>query len=43
MEKFTFIIKTKSMIEVFELFEDSSKQSFIIDAILISHGCVFKP
>ena len=26
----------------FEPFEDSSKNSFVINAILISYGCVFK-
>ena len=42
MEKFTLINKARSRIKVFEPFEDSSKNSFKIDAILISYGCVFK-
>jgi len=42
MEKFTLINKAKSRIKVFELFEDSSKNSSMINAILISYGCVFK-
>ena len=42
MEKFTLINKSRSRIKVFELFEDSSKNSSIINAILISYGCVFK-
>ena len=41
MEKFTLINKARSRIKVFEPFEDSSKQSSIINAILISFGCVF--
>jgi len=42
MEKFTLINKAKSRIELFEPFEDSSKNSSIVNAILISYGCVFK-
>ena len=42
MEKFTLINKVKSRIKVFEPFEDSSKNSPLINAILISYGCVFK-
>ena len=42
MEKFTLINKAKSRIKVFEPFEDSSRNSSMIDAILISYGCVFK-
>ena len=42
MEKFTLIIKAISWIKVFEPFEDSSKNSSMINAILISHGCVFE-
>ena len=41
-EKFTLINKTRSRIKVFEPFEDSSKNSSVINAILISYGCVFK-
>ena len=39
MEKFTLINKARSRIKVFEPFEDSSKNSSMIDAILISYGC----
>ena len=42
MEKFTLINKARSRIKVFEPFEDSSKNASIINAILISDGCVFK-
>ena len=42
MEKFTLINKARSRIKVFEPFEDSSKNSSRINAILISYGCVFK-
>ena len=42
MEKFTLINKTRSRIKVFESFEDSSKNLSMINAILISYGCVFK-
>ena len=42
MEKFTLINKSRSRIKVFEPFEDSSKNSSVINAILISYGCVFK-
>ena len=42
MEKFTLINKDKSRITVFEPFEDSSKNSRMINAILISYGYVFK-
>ena len=42
MEKFTLINKARSRIKVFELFEDSSNNSSMINAILISYGCVFK-
>ena len=42
MDKFTLINEVRSMIKVFEPFEDSSKQSSIINAILISSDCVFK-
>ena len=41
MEKFTLINKDRSRIIVFELFEDLSKPSPIIDA-MISYGCVYK-
>ena len=42
MEKFTLINKARSRIKVFEPFEDISKKSTMINAILISYGCVFK-
>ena len=42
MEKFTLINKSRSRIKVFEPFEDSSMNSSMINAILISYGCVFK-
>ena len=42
MEKFTLINKARSRIKVFEPFEDSSKNSYMINAILISYGCIFK-
>jgi len=42
MEKFTLINKARSRIKVFEPFENSSKNSSMINAILISYGCVFK-
>ena len=42
MEKFTLINKYRSRIKVFEAFEDVSKSSPSIDAIMISYGCVYK-
>ena len=42
MGKFTLINKARSRIKIFEPFEDSSKNSLMINAILISYGCVFK-
>ena len=42
MEKFTLIHKSKSRIKVFEPFEDSAKNYSLINAILISYGCVLK-
>ena len=42
MEKFTLINKERSRIKVFEPFEDLSKSSPSLDAIMISYGCVFK-
>ena len=42
MEKFILINKARSRIKVFEPFEDSSKNSFMINVILISYDCVFK-
>ena len=42
MEKFTLINKSRSRIKVFETFEDSSKNFYMINGILISYGCIFK-
>ena len=42
LDKFTLINKDRSRIKVFELFEDISKPSPSIDAIMISYGCVYK-
>ena len=42
MKKFTLINKARSSIKVFEPFEDSSKTSSMINANLISYGCIFK-
>jgi len=42
MEKFTLINKARSRIKVFEPFDDSSKNSSMINAILISYDCIFK-
>tara|TARA_Y100000991_G_scaffold12867_1_gene8836 strand:- start:69 stop:317 length:249 start_codon:yes stop_codon:yes gene_type:complete len=42
MEKFILINKARSRIKVFEPFEDVSKTSPSIDAIMISYGCVYR-
>ena len=42
MEKFTLINKDKSRIKVFEPFEEVSKPSPTIDAMMISYCCVYK-
>ena len=42
MEKFTLINNNKSRIKVFEPFEDVSKSSHGIDAIMITYGCIYK-
>ena len=42
LEKFILINKERSRIKVFEPFEDVSKPSPSIDAMMISYGCVFK-
>ena len=42
MEKFTLINKDRSRIKVFEPFEDITKPSPSIDAIMISYGCAYK-
>ena len=42
MKKFTLINKERSRLKVFKPFEDVSKLSLSIDAIMISYGCVYK-
>ena len=42
MEKFTLISKDRSRIKVFEPFEDVSKPSPSINAMMVSYGCVYK-
>ena len=42
MEKFTLINQERSRIKVFEPFEDISKPSSSIYAMMISYGCVYK-
>ena len=42
MKKFTLINKERSRIKVFEPFEDISKPSLSINAMMISYGCVYK-
>ena len=42
MEKFTLINKARSRIKVFEPFDDSSKNPSMVNAILISYGCLLK-
>ena len=42
MEKFTLINKARSRIKVFEPFEHNLNNSSMVNAILISYGCVFK-
>ena len=42
MERFILINNERNRIKVFEPFEDVSKPSPIIDAIMISYGCVYK-
>ena len=42
MEKFTLVNKDRSRIKVFEPFDDVSKPTPSIDAIMISYGCVYK-
>ena len=42
MKKFTLINKLRSRIKVFEPFEDVSKLSTSINAMMISYGCVYK-
>ena len=42
IEKFILINKYRSRIKVFEPFENVSKPSPSIDAIMISYGCIYK-
>ncbi len=42
MEKFTLINKARPRIKLFEPFDDSSKNSSMINGILISYGCILK-
>jgi len=42
MKKFFLINKDRSRIKVFEPFEDVSKPSPTINAMMISYGCVYK-
>ena len=42
MDKFTLINKDRSRIKVFEPFEEITKPSPSLDAIMISYGCVYK-
>ena len=42
MEKFTLINKARSRIKVFKPFEDSYKNSAVVNVIWISYGFVFK-
>ena len=42
MERFILINNERNRIKVFETFEDVSKSSPSIDAMMISYGCVYK-
>ena len=42
MDRFIFINNERNRIKVFEPFEDISKPSPSIDAMMISYGCVYK-
>ena len=42
MEKFTLINKARSRIKVFKPFDDNSKNPSMMNAILISYGCLLK-
>ena len=42
MKKFILINIARSRIKVFEPFDDNSKNPSMINAILISYGCVLK-
>ena len=41
MKKFTLINKERSRIKAFEPFKDLSKPCHSINAMMISHGCVY--
>ena len=42
MKEFTLINKQRNRIKVFKPFEDISKPSPSIDAMMVSYGCVYK-
>ena len=42
MGEFTLINKQRNRIKVFKPFEDISKPSPLIDAMMVSYGCVYK-
>ena len=42
MEKFLLINRARSRNKIFEPFEDNFKNCSVVNAILISYGCVFK-
>ena len=42
MKKFTLINKQRNRIKIFEPFQDVSKPSLSINAMMISYGCVYK-
>ena len=42
MEEFILINKQRNRIKVFKPFEDISKPSPSIDAMMISYGCIYK-
>ena len=42
MEKFILVNKDRSRIKVFQSFEDISKPSPSINAMMISYGCIYK-
>ena len=42
MEEFTLINEQRNRIKVFKPFEDISKLSPSIDAIMVSYGCLYK-
>ena len=42
MERFILINNERNRIKVFEPFDDVSKPSHSIDAMMISYGCVYK-